>query len=635
MNDRQLLDRYLATHSPEDFAALVRQHANLVYSAARRQLADTQLAEDVTQAVFLLLQQKAHRIKGPLAGWLVQAAYFTCRDLRKLTARRQYHERRAALMQPKHLTPSDTPVPEWESYAPALDAALMKLSAIDRAAITLRFLQGLPLRDVGESLNLTEDSARKRVERALNKLRLYLVSQAPYPTSIPQSSFLATALLAHGLQSAPAHLLTALISGTATATSGAIKFSLLTKGVSQAMLYAKLKFVALMVLVATIIVTSTTVLILHAASPTPATTTATPVVATDQSASEPIGTEIHVDIADDVRKLIPLILANEALYYDAEIKYHVEYTSTADPTAPQPDELFTLSSSVEGHQIRQGELYWLKYDHESMSYGGTKGDESELDGYDGQVTRKWCQNSIGNLHLDRSETPLLIHPHKLISFSEDCTIGQYLQTGFARKKLNYPGTRIDEKIVRIADATFMNKTCIVLERHMTFSGFDKYSKNDAASTHNMDRIWLCPETNYLPLKIEHTDLRQEVVTDWSQVDALHEITPGVFFPKQVTRNVNTNKNKSGALFPLSNKRTWSFKSVSLQPKYPKERFAEVSFKPGALVYVLRNNIICTSLVAGPGLDQESIDAMVASDLGMNPSSQNDASPVTMPSTTPK
>ena len=82
MDERELLVRYVADASEEAFGEIVRRNIDLVYAAARRQLRNAHLAEDVTQAVFILLSRKAASVKGSLPGWLITATRFACRDAR-------------------------------------------------------------------------------------------------------------------------------------------------------------------------------------------------------------------------------------------------------------------------------------------------------------------------------------------------------------------------------------------------------------------------------------------------------------------------------------------------------------------------------------------------------------------------
>jgi hypothetical protein len=81
--------------------------------------------------------------------------------------RRQAREKTAMEMN----TLDDHTGPDWESLAPHLDEGLNELSAADRDAIVLRFLRQQDFRSVGAALGVSEDTAQKRVSRALEKLR--------------------------------------------------------------------------------------------------------------------------------------------------------------------------------------------------------------------------------------------------------------------------------------------------------------------------------------------------------------------------------------------------------------------------------------------------------------------------------
>src|SRR5579863_363363 len=98
MTDHELLKRYADSHSQDAFGDLVRRHINLVYGIARRQMpAD---ADDITQAVFLLLAQKAHQAARcrSLPGWLFRVTRYCCLNVRRRVTRRRIHELEAGRM---------------------------------------------------------------------------------------------------------------------------------------------------------------------------------------------------------------------------------------------------------------------------------------------------------------------------------------------------------------------------------------------------------------------------------------------------------------------------------------------------------------------------------------------------------
>jgi RNA polymerase sigma factor (sigma-70 family) len=242
MQDDQLLTQYALTGSNAAFSQLVARHLPLVYRTCRRELGSETLAEDAAQVVFLLLAGKAKTLRaGPsLAGWLFQTARFVAKDVRKQELRRQRREE--AVMQ-KAIHQQATATSEWNTVEPLLNPALAALKPAEREAVLLRFFEGLTLAETGTSLGVSEDAARMRCARALEKLRHYLTSHGAAVTGAVLTGLLTTEA-AHPV---PAHAAAMITQGTlqAISTGPTANVLLLSKGVSQTMKITKLKIAAL------------------------------------------------------------------------------------------------------------------------------------------------------------------------------------------------------------------------------------------------------------------------------------------------------------------------------------------------------------------------------------------------------
>lgn len=232
VNDLDLLREFAERSSEAAFAELARRHVNLVYSVALRFVGHSQDAQDVTQAVFVILARKAAglRHRNTLTGWLYETTRFTARQHLRTTARRQAREQEAYMQ--STLNDSDTER-AWRQLAPLLEEGMTRLSENERALLALRFLENKTGAETAALLGINEWAAHKRVSRALEKLRKFFVKRGVATTT----ALIAGTLAARGVQAAPAGL-------AKTATAIAIAKGATASGSNLALAKASLKLMA-------------------------------------------------------------------------------------------------------------------------------------------------------------------------------------------------------------------------------------------------------------------------------------------------------------------------------------------------------------------------------------------------------
>jgi RNA polymerase sigma factor (sigma-70 family) len=235
-DDISVLRQYAASHSEAAFETLVSRYVRLVYAAALRQMRDPHLAEEVTQAVFTILADKAGRIRREthLPGWLVRTTCFVALAHARTATRRRHYETEA-FMQSQNQTGSGDEL--WASIAPMLDEALVQLGNRDRQAVVLRFLEDKSLAEVGGSLGVGEDAARMRVNRALEKLRQFFLKRGVSVTA----AILAGTLSANSAPIIPPTLVKTITAAAVAKGAASGSTLVLVKGALKLMAWTKAK----------------------------------------------------------------------------------------------------------------------------------------------------------------------------------------------------------------------------------------------------------------------------------------------------------------------------------------------------------------------------------------------------------
>jgi RNA polymerase sigma factor (sigma-70 family) len=200
LNDIALLREYVAHDSEEAFATLVTRHVNKVYSVALRHTRNPHQAEEITQAVFVILAKKARALPKAviLSGWVFRTAQLTAVTFLRSEIRRAHREQEAHMQTLLNETEPDV----WPQIALRLDAAMAGLNEMDHNAVVLRFFDGKSMKEIGTALGVSEDTAKKRVHRAVEKLRVFFMKGGV----VLPAAILMASISANSVQAAPALL---------------------------------------------------------------------------------------------------------------------------------------------------------------------------------------------------------------------------------------------------------------------------------------------------------------------------------------------------------------------------------------------------------------------------------------------
>jgi len=251
VSDMELLRDYVRQHSEEAFAELVRRHIDLVYSVAFRHVRIAAHAEEITQAVFIILTRKATGLRSAtvLESWLYETTRLTSLSFLRGERRRQMREQEAYMQSTIQEATNDS---IWHQLEPILDEAMAGLGKKDREAVILRFFKEKKLGEVAAALQMTEAAAQSRVHRAVDKLRKFFIKRGLALTT----SAIAGAISGNSVKAAPVALaksvtVVAIAKGVMASSSTLI----LIKGALKLMTWTKMSTT---LVVASVVVLTTT-----------------------------------------------------------------------------------------------------------------------------------------------------------------------------------------------------------------------------------------------------------------------------------------------------------------------------------------------------------------------------------------
>jgi RNA polymerase sigma factor (sigma-70 family) len=233
--DNELLAEYVKNNSEAAFATLVSRHINKVYSVAMRYVGNRHQAEEITQAFFVILLKKARTLQSGtiITGWLYHTARLTAVTFLRSEIRRARREQEAQMETLLNQSEDNA----WQQLTPLLDDAVAELGVSERNAVVLRFFDGKSLREVGAGLGISEDTAAKRISRAVQKLRAFFAKRGV----VLSATAICGAISTNSVISAPAQVSSSVLARTRGGTGLTASTSALVKGAMDILAWLKVK----------------------------------------------------------------------------------------------------------------------------------------------------------------------------------------------------------------------------------------------------------------------------------------------------------------------------------------------------------------------------------------------------------
>lgn len=168
-NEQEMVEA--AKKRPEAFEPLYKKYFEPVYRFVYQRLDDTDTAKDITQQVFInaMVNLKKYEYRGlPFSSWLYRIAI---NELNKFFNKNKAH--RTLNIETEGLDEMMEEMQEdrFEEYYPLLEKAMLDMEPENLAMIEMRFFEKRSFKEIGEILDITENNAKVRLYRLLDKIK--------------------------------------------------------------------------------------------------------------------------------------------------------------------------------------------------------------------------------------------------------------------------------------------------------------------------------------------------------------------------------------------------------------------------------------------------------------------------------
>ncbi|HEY3121991.1 MAG TPA: sigma-70 family RNA polymerase sigma factor [Vicinamibacteria bacterium] len=183
--DAQAVARVRAGEA-EAFRPLMERHGRAVFRLAFRMTGNQHDAEDVVQETFFRAYRKLDEFeaRAQFGSWVHRIAANCAYDVLRSRARRKAREGSIdeaadGAQQFAGSDPGPDRLAAGGEVRQRLQAAMARLSTLERSAFTLRHLEGMSIAEIAQALDLEGESAKQSVFRAVRKVRAALAEHAP------------------------------------------------------------------------------------------------------------------------------------------------------------------------------------------------------------------------------------------------------------------------------------------------------------------------------------------------------------------------------------------------------------------------------------------------------------------------